>query len=100
MPGGRPRTMKMIYSPLPWRLCRNHNLGEEAVGFQSFRMRVFYVMGNRCLYKAEWIHVLGTPESERLNVTALNLCHPTASPAFQRVGFSYCDTVSGERGRG
>jgi len=39
--------------------------------------------------------MLGTPESERLEVTALNLFHPTASPPFQKNGvFSYYDTVS------
>jgi len=31
--------------------------------------------------------MLGTPESERLKVTALNLFHPTASPPFQKWGF-------------
>jgi len=45
-------------------------------------------MGNRRLYEAECIHMLGTPKSERLKVTALNLFHPTASPHFQRVGFA------------
>jgi hypothetical protein len=44
-------------------------------------------MGNRRLYKIECLHTLGTPESERLKVTALNLFHPTASPPFQKVGF-------------
>jgi hypothetical protein len=28
--------------------------------------------------------IVGTPESERLKVTALNLFHPTASPLFQK----------------
>jgi hypothetical protein len=27
--------------------------------------------------------MLGTPESERLKVTALNLFHPTVSPSFK-----------------
>jgi len=31
--------------------------------------------------------MLGTPESERLKVTALNLLHPTASPPLQKWGF-------------
>jgi hypothetical protein len=44
-------------------------------------------MGDRCLYKIECLHILGTPESERLNVAALNLFHPTAPPPFQEVGF-------------
>ena len=44
-------------------------------------------MGNRRLYKIERFHTLGTPESERLEVTALNLFHPTASPLLQKVGF-------------
>ena len=30
--------------------------------------------------------MLGTPESERLKVTALNLFHPTASPPFEKGG--------------
>jgi len=71
-------------------------------------------MGNRRLYKIECLHTLGTPESERLKVTALNLLklllkiaelpgeviifrivslrdtlpvHPTASPLFQKSVF-------------
>jgi hypothetical protein len=43
-------------------------------------------MGDGRLYKIECLHMLGTPESERLKVTALNLFHPTAPP-FQEVGF-------------
>ena len=49
-------------------------------------------MGNRRLYKIECIHTLGTPESERLKVTALNLFHPTASRPFQKVGFFHIVT--------
>ena len=49
-------------------------------------------MGNRHLYKIECFHTLGTPESERLKVTALNLFHPTASPLFQNVGFFHIAT--------
>jgi hypothetical protein len=37
--------------------------------------------------KGENFHTLGTPESKRLKVTALNLLHPTASPLLQDVGF-------------
>jgi hypothetical protein len=44
-------------------------------------------MGNCRLYKIECLHTLGTPESEPLKVTALNLFHPTTSPSFQKVGF-------------
>ena len=44
-------------------------------------------MGNCHLHKIECFHTFGTPESERLKVTALNLFHPTASPPFQKVGF-------------
>jgi hypothetical protein len=36
-------------------------------------MRVFYIMGNCHLSKIECFHMPGTPESERLKVTALNL---------------------------
>jgi hypothetical protein len=72
-------------------------------------MRVFWMMGNRRLYRIECPDTLGKPESERLKVTALpspkrlafaealaqagyaqaglNLFHPTASPSFQEVGF-------------
>ena len=39
------------------------------------------------MYEIECFHRLGTPESERLKGTALNLFHLTASPPFQRVGF-------------
>jgi hypothetical protein len=42
-------------------------------------------MGNRRLYKIECLHMLGTRESDRLKVTALNLFYPTASPPFQKV---------------
>ena len=51
-------------------------------------------MGNCRLHKTEYSHMLGTTESERQKVTALNLFHPTASPPFQEVGFSYYGTVS------
>ncbi len=44
-------------------------------------------MGNRRLYKIECLHMLGTPESERLKVTALNLFHPTVSPLFKKLVF-------------
>jgi len=49
--------------------------------------------------------MLGTPESERLKVTALNLFHPTASPPFQKWGFfilrhSLLGERDGVRGRG
>jgi hypothetical protein len=44
-------------------------------------------MGNRPLYKIECFHALGTPDSERLKVTALSLFHPIASPFVQKVGF-------------
>jgi hypothetical protein len=56
-------------------------------------------MGNRHLYKIECFYTLGTPESERLKVTALNLLHPTASPLFQNIGFFHIATQS-PRGKG
>jgi len=52
------------------------------------------MMGNGRLHKIERFHTLGTPESERLNVTALNLFHPTASPPFQKVGVFHITTQS------
>jgi hypothetical protein len=56
-------------------------------------------MGDRRSYKIECLHMLGTPESERLKVTALNLFHPTTSPPFKKSVSSYYDTVSrGARG--
>jgi len=55
-------------------------------------------MGNCHLYKIAWFHTFGTPKSERLKVTALNLFHLTTSLPFQKVGFSYYDTVSCQRG--
>ena len=42
------------------------------------------MMGNLRLYKIECFHKLGTSESERLKVTALNLFHPTASPPLYK----------------
>jgi hypothetical protein len=71
----------------------------EAVGFQSFRMRVFQIMGNRRLYKIECLHTLGTPESDVLKVTALNLFHPTASPLLQETSlFILRHNLRGEEG--
>jgi hypothetical protein len=52
-------------------------------------------MGNHRVYKIEYVHTLGTPESEQLKVTALNLFRPTASSLFLKSRFfSYEDTVS------
>jgi hypothetical protein len=48
-------------------------------------------MGNRRLYKIECLHMVDTPESERLKVTALNLSHLTASPPFEKT-ISYIAT--------
>ena len=56
-------------------------------------------MGNRRLYKIEHFDTLGTSESERLKVTALNLFHPTASPFSEKSFFSYCDTVPKGEGK-
>ena len=49
-------------------------------------------MGNRRLYKIEHFHTLGTSESERLKVTALNLFHLTASPRLPKDRFLYVAT--------
>ena len=38
--------------------------------------------------------MLGTPEYERLKVTALNLFHPAASPLFEKVGLFHITTQS------
>ena len=51
-------------------------------------------MENRRLYEIECLHMLGTPESERLKVTALNLFHPTASPPFPKNPFFHIATQS------
>jgi hypothetical protein len=67
-------------------------------------------MENHCLYKIQRFHVLVTPESEQLKVTALNLLEasrlsgrfpasrptsPTASlPFSKKCVFSYYDTLS------
>jgi hypothetical protein len=42
-------------------------------------------MGNRRLYKIECFDKLGTLESERLKVTALNLFHPPTSLSKESV---------------
>ena len=55
-------------------------------------------MGNRRLYKIEFIAAFGTPNSEQLKVTALNLFHLITSPPFWKIGFSYYDTVSEKKG--
>ncbi len=72
--------------PPPLRLYCNRKPRGKPVGFQSFRMQVFEIMGDRHFYRIECLHMLGTPESERLKVTALNLFHPTGPPSFQEVG--------------
>ena len=55
-------------------------------------------MGNRRLYKIECLHMLGTLDSERIKVAALNLFHPTVSPPFQKVGFFHIVTQPFEGG--
>jgi hypothetical protein len=49
-------------------------------------------MRNHRLYKVEYFHMFGMPESERVKVTALNLFHPTASLLFQQVLFFHIVT--------
>jgi hypothetical protein len=49
-------------------------------------------MGNRRLYETKYYHMLVTPESEHLEVTALNLFHPTAPPPPQKAGFFHIVT--------
>ena len=44
-------------------------------------------MGNRRFHKIECLQTLGTAESERLKVTALNLFHLTASPLSKKSDF-------------
>ncbi len=39
------------------------------------------------MLKIACIHVIGTLEFDLVEVTALNLFHPTASPPFPRWGF-------------
>ncbi len=55
-------------------------------------------MGNHRLYNAERIHALGTPESERLKVTALNLFHPTAPPLLQELFLFVVTQSHGQEG--
>jgi hypothetical protein len=57
-------------------------------------------MGNRRLYKIECLHTLGTPESERLKVTGLNLFHPTASPLFEKWVLHIMTQPPAGRGKG
>ena len=52
----------------------------EAVGFQKFRMRDFWVMRNCCSHYIQYIYTLDLPKSGRWKVSALNFLHPTASP--------------------
>jgi hypothetical protein len=52
------------------------------------------MIGIRLLYKIGSFHTLGTPESEQLKVTALNLFHPTTSPFFENVCFFHIATQS------
>ena len=46
-------------------------------------------MGNPRWLKIECLHRVGTHESKRLKVAALNLFHPTASPLFRKAGMKY-----------
>jgi hypothetical protein len=55
-------------------------------------MRVFWIMGNRRLYKVGRFHALGTSEIEWLKVAALNLFHPTTSPPFPEKRFLHIAT--------
>ena len=57
-------------------------------------------MGNHRWFKIEYLYGVGDPESKTLEVAALNLLHPTASPLFRKVVFADCDTVSSGGGRG
>jgi hypothetical protein len=50
-------------------------------------MRIIYIMGNCFWDEVKYFHMIGTTESERLKVSALNLLHLTASPPCQKVGF-------------
>jgi hypothetical protein len=52
-------------------------------------------MGNRHVHEIECLQPLGTSESGREKVTALNLFYPTASPPLcKKPVFWHCDTVS------
>ena len=101
-PGGKRQGGKESGSPSPQPVgdcVAMANNGGEAVRFQSFRMRVFYIMENHRLYKIQRFHVLVTLEPERLKVTALNLFHPTASPLSKKCFFFILrHTLSRERG--
>jgi len=55
-------------------------------------------MGNHRLDKIECLHTVGTPESERQKVTALNLFYPTASPPFPDGWFFHITTQPPEGG--
>jgi hypothetical protein len=57
-------------------------------------------MENHRLYEIERLHMLGTHESERLKVTALNFFSPTASPLFKKLVVSYYDTTPIGRAEG
>jgi len=57
-------------------------------------------MENRRFHKIECLQTLGTAESERLKVTALNLFHPTASLPSQKWVSSYCNQSPKGEGRG
>ncbi len=52
------------------------------------------MMGNRRLYKIECLQTLGTSESERLKVTALNLFTRPPLPLVQKSVLSYFETAS------
>jgi hypothetical protein len=89
----RSRFCKWNFPSLsPERLCHKRKRRGEAVGFQSFRMRVFMMMGEHQLNRIELFHTFGTPESGRLKVTALNLFHPTVSPLFPGNRFFHIST--------
>ena len=103
-----PHSLTSIIPLSPWRLCRNwkeRGRGSRVpcppAGRQSFRMRIFQIMGSRRFYKIERNRTPGTAESEWLKATALNLFHPTASPPFPKESILHIGTQSPcGRGRG
>jgi len=58
-------------------------------------------MGSRHVHEIECLQTLGTSESGRRKVTALNLFYPTASPPLcKKPVYWHCDTASKGRASG
>jgi hypothetical protein len=72
----------LLSLPLPRRLYHDGSREGKAVRFQRFRMRTLRLWEIVRCTKSNAFICLGGQNLNGLEVTALNLFHPTASPLF------------------